>query len=131
MALAIAASSAQAAEPGKEPAAREATLEEVIVTGTRATGVALSESATPVQLVSEEVLNTSGKYDLIGTLAQVVPSFQAQSFGGDMSNQTLQAKLRGLSPNHALVLIDGKRRHTTANLAVSTGAFQAAVRAWT
>ncbi len=119
VALAIAASSVQAAEPEKE-----STLEEVIVTGTRATGVALSESATPVQLVSEEVLATSGKSDLMGTLAQVVPSFQAQSFGGDMANQTLQAKLRGLSPNHALVLIDGKRRHTTANLSVGSGAYQ-------
>ncbi len=119
--MAIGASIARAAEPEKKP---ESTLEEVIVTGTRATGVALSESAAPVQLVSAEALATSGESDLIGTLAQVVPSFQAQSFGGDMSNQTLQAKLRGLSPNDTLVLVDGKRRHTTANLSVSTGAYQ-------
>ena len=38
-----------------------------------------------------------------------------------MANQTLQARLRGLSPNHVLVLVDGKRRHTTASLAIDPG----------
>jgi iron complex outermembrane receptor protein len=102
----------------------ESTLDEVIVTGTRAVGVALSESATPVQLVNEAALENSGGTDLIGTLAAVVPSFTAQAFGGDMANQTLQAKLRGLSPNHVLVLVDGKRRHGTGNLAVLGGPYQ-------
>jgi iron complex outermembrane recepter protein len=44
-----------------------------------------------------------------------------QAYGVDMAAQTLQAKLRGLSPNDVLVLVDGKRRHTTANLAVASG----------
>src|SRR3569833_1841750 len=38
-----------------------------------------------------------------------------------MANMALQAKMRGLSPNHVLVLVDGKRRHTTANLEVNAG----------
>ncbi|HEY2401142.1 MAG TPA: TonB-dependent receptor, partial [Steroidobacteraceae bacterium] len=58
---------------------------------------------------------------LMGTLAQVVPSLTMQAYGVDMAGQTLQAKLRGLSPNDVLVLIDGKRRHTTANLEVASG----------
>jgi iron complex outermembrane receptor protein len=41
-----------------------------------------------------------------------------------MANQTLQAKLRGLSPNHTLVLVNGKRRHTTASLAILGGPYQ-------
>ena len=50
-----------------------------------------------------------------------------QAFGFDMAGQTLQAKLRGMSPNHVLVLVNGKRRHTTANIAVDAGsAFRAA-----
>ncbi len=77
-----------------------------------------------MQLVTAEVLEGSGKPDLMGALAQIVPSFTAQGFGGDMANQTLQAKLRGLSPNHVLILVDGKRRHTTANLSVLGGPFQ-------
>ncbi len=119
VALALGSTALQAAEP-----ATETTLEELIVTGTRVTGVALSESATPVQLVGSEVLEDAGKPDLISTLATVVPSFTAQAFGGDMANQTLQAKLRGLSPNHVLVLVDGKRRHGTGNLAVLGGPYQ-------
>jgi hypothetical protein len=42
VALALASTALQAAEPSTET-----TLEELIVTGTRVTGVALSESATP------------------------------------------------------------------------------------
>src|SRR4029077_12884030 len=72
--------------------------------------------------VSAEVLKAaSGGGDLMSTLAQVVPSLTIQAFGFDMSGQTLQAKMRGLSPNHVLILINGKRRHTTANIAVDTG----------
>ena len=60
----------------------------------------------------------------MNALANVVPSFTAQAFGGDMANQTLQAKLRGLSPNHTLVLVNGKRRHTTGSLAILGGPYQ-------
>ena len=60
----------------------------------------------------------------MNSLANVVPSFTAQAFGGDMANQTLQAKLRGLSPNHTLVLVNGKRRHTTSSLAILGGPYQ-------
>ncbi len=66
----------------------------------------------------------AGRPDLMNSLANVVPSFTAQAFGGDMANQTLQAKLRGLSPNHTLVLVNGKRRHTTSSLAILGGPYQ-------
>ena len=39
-------------------------------------------------------------------------------------NLTLSGKLRGLSPNHALVLVNGKRRHGGSSLAISAGPFQ-------
>ena len=96
-------------------------LDEVIVTGSRQTGITAAESAAPIQIVSAEALKTSGAADLMGALTQLVPSLQMQAFGFDMAGQTLQARLRGVSPNDVLVLINGKRRHTTANLAVDTG----------
>jgi len=98
--------------------------EEVVVTGTRRTGVAVVDSAAPIQVLDSGTLQKVGQPDLIQALAQNVPSFTAQAFGGDTANLTLSAKLRGLSPNHALVLINGKRRHTTANLAVLGGPYQ-------
>jgi iron complex outermembrane receptor protein len=104
--------------------ASDAGISEVIVTGTRRTGMQASDSPAPVQVLSAETLKSSGQPDLISSLATTVPSFTAQAFGGDQANQTLSAKLRGLSPNHALVLVNGKRRHTTANLAVLSGPYQ-------
>ena len=106
-----------------DAAADEAT-ETVIVTGTRTTGLDEYSSASPVQVLSAEELESAGRPDLMNSLANVVPSFTAQAFGGDMANQTLQAKLRGLSPNHALVLVNGKRRHTTSSLAILGGPYQ-------
>lgn len=97
---------------------------EVIVTGTRLTGLTVADSPAPVQVLAADALKRVGQTDLAQALAQNVPSFTVQAFGGDTAGLTLSAKLRGLSPNHALVLINGKRRHTTANLAVLGGAYQ-------
>jgi iron complex outermembrane recepter protein len=95
---------------------------EIIVTGTRQSGLSAAESPAPVQILSSAALEAaSGNPDLMTTLSQLVPSLTLQAFGFDMAGQTLQVKLRGLSPNHVLVLVNGKRRHTTANLAVDTG----------
>jgi iron complex outermembrane receptor protein len=94
-------------------------LDDVIVTGSRQTGVKAADSAAPIQVVSADTLKAAGVPDLMTALAQLVPSLQMQAFASDQAGH-LQAKLRGLSPNDVLVLIDGKRRHTTANLAVDT-----------
>jgi iron complex outermembrane receptor protein len=118
--LAISSALAQA----QEAATEEPEPETVIVTGTRATGVDTFTSSSPVQVLKAEEIKSAGKPDLMNALANVVPSFTAQAFGGDMANQTLQAKMRGLSPNHTLVLVDGKRRHTTASLAILGGPYQ-------
>jgi iron complex outermembrane receptor protein len=119
------ASAARAADAAADAAAADAGVSsgetEVIVTGTRQKGVAAAESAAPIQIIAGDALQATGKTNLIDALAQLVPSFQAQAFGFDMANQTLQARLRGLSPNHVLVLVDGKRRHTTASLAIDGG----------
>ena len=112
------------AQDAEADAAAEETTETVIVTGTRASGVDAFTSSSPIQVLSAESIDSAGRPDLMNALANVVPSFTAQAFGGDMANQTLQAKLRGLSPNHTLVLVNGKRRHTTASLASLGGPYQ-------
>jgi iron complex outermembrane receptor protein len=96
----------------------------VIVTGTRATGLKVENSASPVQVLDATSLARTGQPDLIQALAQNLPSLNAQAFGGDMANMTLSARLRGLSPNNTLVLVNGKRRHGTSNLAVLGGPYQ-------
>ena len=128
--LSAGAVSAQTAPDGPSPAdeASPATanvLDEVIVTGSRESGITAANSPAPVQIMSAAALKTvAGNPDLLAALAQVVPSFVAQAFGNDMAGQTLQARLRGLSCNDVLVLVNGKRRHGAANIEVDSGPFQ-------
>ncbi len=95
----------------------------IIVTGTRAVGMQAAESAAPVQVLSDEALSHVGQPNLNQALTQIVPSFTAQTQGTDMSNFSLSARLRGLSPNHTLVMVNGKRRHGSAILQVIAGPF--------
>ena len=124
LAALCAAAALQASQAMADTAATadtESGLDEVIVTGSRETGLKASDSPAPIQIVSAEALRSAGAPDLMSALAALVPSLQMQAFGFDMAGQTLQARLRGVSPNDVLVLINGKRRHTTSNLAVDTG----------
>lgn len=106
----------------QEPQADEGAA--IIVTGTRAVGMQAADSAAPVQVFSEEALSRVGQPNLNQALTQLVPSFTAQTQGVDMSNFSLSARLRGLSPNHTLVMVNGKRRHGSAILQVIAGPFQ-------
>lgn len=97
--------------------------DEVIVTGTRQTGVKAADSSAPVVVVPSDTLKRVGPPDLVQSLAQNLPSIQAQVSGGNEEAFNLALKLRGLSPNQTLILIDGKRRHGTAILGVSGGPY--------
>jgi iron complex outermembrane recepter protein len=124
--LAAAAGVVHANDAPDAPAADAGTdsldVTEVIVTGTRQIGITAIDSPAPVQVLSSQALEAAaGNPDLMSTLAQIVPSLTMNAFGADTAGNTLQARLRGLSPNHVLVLVNGKRRHTTANLAVDLG----------
>lgn len=106
------------AQPGRTSAAD---VSEVIVTGTRQTGIKAADSAAPVALVGAEALIRTGATDLATSLTASVPSINVEMNGQVASALTVQAALRGLSPNQTLVLINGKRRHGTANLHVTGG----------
>ncbi|MEJ0064862.1 MAG: TonB-dependent receptor [Caulobacteraceae bacterium] len=72
-------------------------------------------------MVGSSALVKTGAIDLASALQASVPSLNIDTTGGDMAALTIQAALRGLSPNDTLVLVNGKRRHTTSNLAVDGG----------
>jgi iron complex outermembrane receptor protein len=114
---------AAAAAEATASAAEDGSGEGIIVTGTRTTGMKASDSPAPVQILTATNLQATGSPDLLQTLAQNLPSIQAQAFGGDLQAHNLQMKLRGLSPNHTLILINGKRRHGTANLSIAGGPY--------
>ena len=115
LATALAAPAAFAADAGGT------TVEEVIVTGTRTVGVKAANSAAPIQVVGATALTHTGATDLATALTSDVPSLNIQTTGGDIAALTIEANLRGLSPNDTLVLVDGKRRHNSADLVIDTG----------
>jgi len=121
-ALAIVAPMTAFAADAPAPAVEApATAPDIIVTGTRTTGTRAADSAAPIEIVGASTIANVGQQDLTQVLAQSLPSLNFNAFGGDTANLTLSAALRGISPNDTLVLINGKRRHTTANLAVLGG----------
>ena len=99
-------------------------VEQVIVTGSRVQGMTAADSAEPVTVVDTAALTQGmGSTDLRQALGQIVPSFSAQQYANDTAEFSLSAALRGLSPNDTLVLVNGHRRHYTANLHVDGGNF--------
>jgi iron complex outermembrane receptor protein len=104
----------------------ESQLAEVVVTGTRRTGLTAADSPAPIQVLGASALTQAGAPDLMQSMVQNVPSLTTDegAFAVDTGELTYSVKLRGLSPNHVLVLVNGKRRHTTANLAVIAGPYQ-------
>ncbi|MEN5116529.1 TonB-dependent receptor [Luteimonas sp. TWI662] len=97
-------------------------LDAVIVTGTRAADRTVLESTSPIDVLDAQDLRRAGVAggELGSALQTLLPSFnfprQSNSGGAD---HVRAAQLRGLSPDQVLVLINGKRRHTSA--LVSTG----------
>jgi hypothetical protein len=105
-------------------AAEPLKLEALTVTGTRRLDRTLVESMVPVDVVSPETLQSSVSAELTDKLVQAVPSFNVQRLTiGEGAAFVRPARLRGLSPDHTLVLINGKRQHRSALI---TGGFSQA-----
>jgi iron complex outermembrane receptor protein len=104
--------------------------ETIIVTGTRRTDRVVADSPVPIDVISAEALTQSGFTDTNRLLREQIPSFNfPQPSITDGTDVIRPASLRGLSPDQTLVLVNGKRRHTTAllNINGSVGRGSAAV----
>ncbi|MGY1425656.1 TonB-dependent receptor plug domain-containing protein [Lysobacter sp. A289] len=96
------------------------TLDQVIVTGTRVTGRTIAESASPIDIITPEVLRATGTTELATALSRALPSLNfPRPAVTDGTSAIRPAQLRGLAPDQVLVLVNGKRRHTTALLNVN------------
>ena len=95
----------------------------MVVTGARDGGRTVAKSLAPIDVISAEDLMRSGKQNLRDALAAAVPSYtNAAGFTGGTGLSVKSATLRGLGGNHVLVLVNGKRRHTTSLIFVQTAA---------
>ena len=116
-----AAPAAETAAPAAEPAAEAEAEEEVVVTGIRARSRNRARTVVttpvPIDIVNADAIEKSGALggEVGQALQNLVPSFnfprQSNSGSADIVRP---AQLRGLSPDQVLVLVNGKRRHTTA-----------------
>jgi iron complex outermembrane receptor protein len=98
-------------------AAAATSVSEVVVTGSRFGPRVVTESATPIDSISKQELAKTGAVDLQGTLRVLVPSFSTPRPATAGVADFLQSPtLRGLSTGDLLLLVNGKRRHTSADL---------------
>ena len=86
-----------------------------IVIGSRAVHTAADELAVPVDVFTPEQIQSQGTTETAQILSQLSPSvnFPRQSVS-DATEIVRPFTMRGLNPDHTLVLLNGKRRHHTA-----------------
>jgi len=92
------------------------TLQEIAVIGSRsATARTNIQTATPVDVISAKELKSFGQIDVGQILNYVAPSFSSnRQTVSDGTDHIDPASLRGLGPDQVLVLVNGKRRHTSS-----------------
>ncbi|MCJ7853890.1 TonB-dependent receptor plug domain-containing protein [Pseudomonas monteilii] len=102
-----------------EPSAQA--LGTVIVTGNRgAEKRTVTTSPVPIDVISAKQLQETGKPGLMEALSASVPSLTLpEKTGWDASGMARAPNLRGLNAAQVLVLVNGKRRHTSATLNIS------------
>jgi len=118
LAAPLAAQPAPVSSPSTEVALNEP--EAIVVTGTRRTDRTVADSPVPIDVISADSLSASGFTEVNRALTQEVPSFNfPQPSIADGTDVIRPATLRGLSPDQTLVLINGKRRHSSALLNIN------------
>lgn len=91
------------------------TIEEVVVTGTRRTGLSPTETLSPVDSIAGERIANQAAFDLTDSLTAINPALNTQRFPiADGTALIRPVTLRNLSPDHTLVLVNGTRRHRSA-----------------
>lgn len=109
-------------------AAAAAEVDQIVVTGSRASGRTVETSPAPIDVVSAQELQQVNQPNLLDALNTLLPSFNLPTVGTpDIGSMVRAGQLRGLSPDQTLILVDGKRRHSTAFL--GAGGFSASTPA--
>ncbi|WP_454831448.1 TonB-dependent receptor plug domain-containing protein [Pseudoxanthomonas wuyuanensis] len=107
----------ETAASGEAAAPATADLDAVIVTGTRGGARTQFDTMVPIDVFTADDVRAVESSDVNDILAQLVPSFVVQRL--PMSDGLVfvrPATLRALSPDHTLVLVNGRRFHRSALL---------------
>lgn len=94
--------------------------DEPVSLGTRSKPQSALETTVPIDIISPEEISNSTHFELGQLLHYLVPSFHStQQTISDGTDHIDPATLRGLGTDQVLVLINGKRRHTSSMLNVN------------
>ena len=118
------AGAAAGQEQEQEAQAEPAYVEVVVTVGTRAQPRTAPDSAVPVDSIDAEALATQGSGDMTNLLRTTIPSYHVNTNPSrDAAALLRPVNLRGLAPDHTLVLVNNKRRHRGAVIQwISNGA---------
>jgi len=87
----------------------------LVALGSRAKPRTVTESPVPVDVIRTAEIVSQGDTDFANLIRNVVPSFNVNTQPiSDAATFARPANLRGLAPDHTLMLVNGKRRHRTA-----------------
>jgi iron complex outermembrane recepter protein len=110
----------EAAPPldGTQLAANAAAADDgvIIVTDVRGTSArTVADSPVPIDVIRPDELKATGRTGLKEVLGNIVPSLTMPALGGGGTSASVRPiSIRGLSGDYLLVLVNGKRRHTTS-----------------
>jgi iron complex outermembrane receptor protein len=92
------------------------TLQDVVIIGSRTPGRTVTESAVPIDVIDMKKIASQGpQVNINQILNMVAPSFTSNTMTvADGTDHIDPAQLRGLGPDQVLVLVNGKRRHTSS-----------------
>jgi len=120
------------AAAAQDPAAAEAAaatspqqvvdVQDIVVTGSRSQQVRSNvDTAAPIDVVGAEQLAETGQVEVSQMVNFVAPSFNsAKQTIANGTDHIDPATLRGLGPDQTLLLLNGKRQHTTALVTVNS-----------
>jgi len=109
-------SSSAAPEIASEQADAEANAGVIVVTGVRGNSArTVANSPVPIDVISAKELQSTGRTGLKEILGNIIPSLTMPALGGGGTSASVRPiSIRGLSGDYLLVLVNGKRRHTTS-----------------
>ncbi len=106
---------AQETKPAKDSTA-DKQIEEVVLVGSRSGGRSKADSPVPVDVFNlKDIQQSLPQTNINQILNTIAPSFTSTiQTNADGSDHSDPAQLRGLGPDQTLILVNGKRRHTSA-----------------
>ena len=95
-------------------------LSAVAVVGSRGEARTVIDAPVPIDVLTAADIKTTGRTETAQIIQSLAPSFNfPRATIGDGTDHSRPATLRGLGPDQVLVLVNGKRRHTSALINVN------------